>query len=214
MTIEETGVKPRAVLWAHNSHLGDARATEMSQIRELNLGQLVRSKFGLDRSFNIGFTTYDGTVLAARRWGGTPEVMSVIPGLPGSYEDLHHQISKGKGQTQDKNAQKGEEDQKKSQTDKSEEGDISDGFFIGLRTNNEKKYLASSEALKLLSKPRLERFIGVQYVKATERRSHYSECCLPRQFDCVFHIDRTAALKALDPVKYEDDNMNARKYSS
>ncbi|KAF8464470.1 erythromycin esterase [Kalaharituber pfeilii] len=59
----------KVVVWAHNSHLGDARATEMGKRGQLSLGQLVREKWG-DRSKNIGFTTYTGTVLAASRWGG------------------------------------------------------------------------------------------------------------------------------------------------
>src|SRR5205823_1855216 len=61
------GGQARAVVWAHNSHLGDARATEMGDAGELNLGQLVREAYG-DRSRLIGFTTHTGTVTAASNW--------------------------------------------------------------------------------------------------------------------------------------------------
>ena len=79
----------KIVGWAHNSHLGDARATEMSERGELNVGQLVRQKFGTD-SFLIGFSTYSGTVTAARDWDDPAERRRVRPGLAGSYEELFH----------------------------------------------------------------------------------------------------------------------------
>lgn len=81
----------RVVVWAHNSHLGDARATEMSLRGELNLGQLVRSRAGVDAR-NIGFTTYTGSVTAANDWDGPAERMRVRPALPGSYEDVMHEV--------------------------------------------------------------------------------------------------------------------------
>ena len=76
-------------MWAHNSHLGDARATEMAKWGELNLGQLVRESYG-NEALSIGFTTYTGTVMAADNWGETGRIMKVRPGLRGSYEDLFH----------------------------------------------------------------------------------------------------------------------------
>ena len=79
----------KIVVWAHNSHLGDARATEMSARGELNVGQLVRERFGR-RAYAIGFSTYSGTVTAASDWGGPAERKRVRPGLRGSYEELFH----------------------------------------------------------------------------------------------------------------------------
>jgi erythromycin esterase-like protein len=79
----------RIVVWAHNSHLGDARATEMSRRGEHNVGQLVRQR-SPDETFIIGFTTWTGTVTAASDWGGDPETKRVRPGLPGSWETLFH----------------------------------------------------------------------------------------------------------------------------
>ncbi|HTI41223.1 MAG TPA: erythromycin esterase family protein [Vicinamibacterales bacterium] len=79
----------RAVVWAHNSHLGDARATQMADWGELNLGQLARERHG-DRTFLIGFTTHTGTVTAAREWDEPAERRGVTPSLQGSYEHLFH----------------------------------------------------------------------------------------------------------------------------
>jgi len=82
--------QPKAIVWAHNSHLGDARSTEMSHHGEVNVGQLVRERFDGDAVL-IGFSTYQGTVTAASDWGAPAEQKNVRPALRGSYEDLFHQ---------------------------------------------------------------------------------------------------------------------------
>src|SRR5207248_5154643 len=87
--LARTSAESRVVVWAHNSHLGDARATEMAARGELNVGQLVRQRFGR-RAYGIGFSTYSGTVTAASDWGGPAERKRVRPGLRGSYEELFH----------------------------------------------------------------------------------------------------------------------------
>jgi erythromycin esterase-like protein len=79
----------KLIVWAHNSHLGDARATDMNRHRELNVGQLLRERHPSE-TFHLGFTTYDGTVLAADNWDEPPHVMDVRPGMHGSYEELFH----------------------------------------------------------------------------------------------------------------------------
>jgi erythromycin esterase-like protein len=81
----------KVVVWAHNSHLGDARATEMGARGELNLGQLVREHHPNDCAL-IGFSTYSGTVTAASDWDGAAETKRVRPGLAGSYEAMFHAI--------------------------------------------------------------------------------------------------------------------------
>lgn len=80
---------PKIVIWAHNSHLGDARGTEMGRAGEWNVGQLVRERYGRDAVL-IGFSTYSGTVTAASNWGDPAERKRVRPALPGSYEALFH----------------------------------------------------------------------------------------------------------------------------
>jgi erythromycin esterase-like protein len=82
---------PKIIVWAHNSHLGDARATQMGERGELNLGQLVREYFGKE-SISIGFTTYGGTVTAASDWDAPAERKNVRPGHPDSYEALFHEV--------------------------------------------------------------------------------------------------------------------------
>jgi erythromycin esterase-like protein len=84
------GDDPKAIIWAHNSHLGDARATQMSQRGELNLGQLVRQRHPRE-TWNLGFTTYTGTVMAADDWDGDAKIKRVRPGLADSYENLFHE---------------------------------------------------------------------------------------------------------------------------
>jgi erythromycin esterase-like protein len=79
----------KIAVWAHNSHLGDARATEMGDHGELNVGQLLRQRYGQDAVL-AGFTTYTGTVTAASNWDAPAERKRVRPALPGSYEELFH----------------------------------------------------------------------------------------------------------------------------
>ena len=86
-----TRPEPRLVVWAHNSHLGDARATEMGTRGELNVGQLVRERYGAS-SVLVGFTTFTGTVTAASEWDGPAHRKHVRPALAGSYERLFHEV--------------------------------------------------------------------------------------------------------------------------
>jgi erythromycin esterase-like protein len=82
--------RPRIVVWAHNSHLGDARATEMGQHRgELNVGQLVRERHGRDAVL-VGFSTHHGSVTAASDWGAPCERKQVLPSRDDSIEGLMH----------------------------------------------------------------------------------------------------------------------------
>ena len=87
----------KAVVWEHNSHVGDARATDMAALGQLSVGQLMRERHGED-VFIAGFTTYTGTVTAATDWGGPALRKRVLPALPGSWEDvLHEQGGAGAG---------------------------------------------------------------------------------------------------------------------
>jgi erythromycin esterase-like protein len=87
--LERQGNQAKVVVWEHNSHLGDARATEMGDAGELNVGQLVRERYGRD-AILIGFSTYTGSVTAASDWGASAELKRVRPALPESYEALFH----------------------------------------------------------------------------------------------------------------------------
>jgi erythromycin esterase-like protein/predicted phosphoribosyltransferase len=148
----------RIVVWAHNSHVGDARATEVGSDGQLTLGQLARERYG-DDSRLIGFTTYTGTVTAASEWGGIAERKVVRPALNGSVEELFHESG-------------------------------SAAFLVSS--------MISREAAEPLDVVRLGRAIGVIYLPATERQSHYYHVRPSEQFDAIIHIDKTRALEPLE----------------
>ena len=83
------GATSKAIVWAHNSHVGDAAATEMSAHGEYNIGHLCRQEFG-DRAYLVGFGTHSGTVAAASNWDGPMEIKDVRPSLAESYEAVFH----------------------------------------------------------------------------------------------------------------------------
>ena len=89
------GRRARIVVWAHNSHVGDARATEMGEAGEINIGQLARERHSGEARL-IGFSTYTGTVTAASQWGGPVERKQVRPALTASYEGLFHRTGAAK----------------------------------------------------------------------------------------------------------------------
>lgn len=150
--------KAKIVIWAHNSHIGDASATEMGQKNEWNIGQLIRNKYG-DKARLIGFSTYNGTVTAASSWDGATELKIVKPAMRESYEALFHETNL-------------------------------ENFILPLHQNRKlEKYLNLS---------RLQRAIGVLYLPNTEYQSHYFFTELPKQFDCIIHLDETHAVKPLD----------------
>ena len=89
--LESQGQPARIVVWEHNSHLGDARATEMGERGELNVGQLVRERHG-NSAVLVGFSTYAGTVTAASDWDAPAERKTVRSALKDSYEALFHEV--------------------------------------------------------------------------------------------------------------------------
>ena len=88
--LEARGPDAKAVVWAHNSHIGDARHTDMGRRGEHNIGQLCRQWFGEEAAL-IGFGTHTGTVAAATDWDGDMEIKRVRPSRPDSYEGVSHE---------------------------------------------------------------------------------------------------------------------------
>ena len=93
--MEYHGPDAKAVVWAHNTHVGDARATDMADIGEVNIGQLVRERHMGKGVVLVGFGSYSGTVIAAEEWGDAPRIMVVPPAHAGSLEDLLHRVIPG-----------------------------------------------------------------------------------------------------------------------
>jgi erythromycin esterase-like protein len=149
------GRDAKAIVWAHNSHIGNAGATEMSARGETNIGELCRNEFG-DEAYAIGFGTDSGQVAAASYWDAPMEVKAVRPSHSASYERQCH-----------------------------ESGVLR--FMLPLRH-------AANSLKGALSKPRLERAIGVIYRPETELASHYFQAILPDQFDEYIWFDRTKAV--------------------
>jgi len=156
--LDRHGDTARIVVWAHNSHVGDARATEVGSDGQLTLGQLVRQRYG-DESRLIGLSTFTGTVTAASEWGGTAERKAVRPALNGSVEELFHETGR-------------------------------DAFVVSATL--------SPQAADPLAVVRLGRAIGVIYLPATERQSHYFHVRPADQFDAMIHLDKTRALEPLE----------------
>jgi erythromycin esterase-like protein len=169
---DKTGKQRKAIVWAHNSHIGAANQTQVSDEGEVNIGQLCREEFGLNKTFNVGFTTYTGTVTASSKWNGDPEFKKVNEGLAGSFEKLFHESLSQMNNT--------------------------DRFMLLFRSAVQNAKLATSTLINQLSRDRLERAIGVIYAPRTERYSHYFNCKISKQFDAIIHIDKTSALHPLE----------------
>jgi erythromycin esterase len=91
--IASHGEKGKCIVWEHNSHVGDARFTDMREEGLWNVGQLVRDKHGADGVFIVGFASYKGSVIAGRAWGAPMEQMAVPPAIAGSIESVLHSDS-------------------------------------------------------------------------------------------------------------------------
>jgi len=163
MVLAFRGPQSKAVVWAHNSHIGDSEYTEMSARGELNIGHLARQEFP-GQSRHVGFGTDHGTVAAASDWDGPMQIKQVRPSHPQSFERQFHRTE-------------------------------APGLILPLQRHGE-PYLYEE-----LSKPRLERAIGVIYRPETEVASHYFEAELARQFDDYIWIDETRAVTPLETEK-------------
>ncbi|WP_050433025.1 erythromycin esterase family protein [Chondromyces crocatus] len=86
------GPTTKAIVWEHNTHIGDARFTDMADQGEVNVGQILRQRHEGEGVVLVGFSTYRGTVIAGEEWGAPMKRMLVPPGRPGSYEDVFHRL--------------------------------------------------------------------------------------------------------------------------
>jgi erythromycin esterase len=86
------GPGAKAIVWEHNTHIGDARYTDMADVGMVNVGQLVRERRGVEDVVLVGFGSHRGSVIAGREWGAPMERMPVPPAREGSWEDILHRI--------------------------------------------------------------------------------------------------------------------------
>ncbi|HEY4117625.1 MAG TPA: erythromycin esterase family protein, partial [Byssovorax sp.] len=86
------GARSKAIVWAHNTHVGDARYTDMHAEGEVNVGQLVRERRARDGVVLVGFSTHRGRVVAAEEWGAPMQRLRVPEARPGSVEDALHRV--------------------------------------------------------------------------------------------------------------------------
>jgi erythromycin esterase-like protein len=87
------GKESKAIVWAHNTHVGDARYTDMAAAGMINIGQLARQMHGQENVRLVGFGTYTGSVIAGSFWDAPMQSMPVPPALPGSWEEILHNVS-------------------------------------------------------------------------------------------------------------------------
>lgn len=87
------GQNSKAIIWEHNTHVGDARYTDMAAGGMINVGQLARQEWGQDQVYIVGFGSYEGSVIAAREWGSEREVMQMPEAAEGSWENILHQLN-------------------------------------------------------------------------------------------------------------------------
>lgn len=93
--MEFHGPDAKAIVWEHNTHVGDARFTDMKEAGSINVGQLVRERYGQDQVAIVGFSSHRGSVIAGASWGAPLEPMVVPNGRPGSWEDVLHRAWPG-----------------------------------------------------------------------------------------------------------------------
>ncbi|KAI0670067.1 hypothetical protein C8Q78DRAFT_165939 [Trametes maxima] len=166
--------RAKIVVWAHNSHVGDARATDMGRQRgELNIGQRCREIFGDDQVFNVGFLTNRGTVTASHNWDEPPYRHTLNPPMEGSLEAIFD---------------------KWTHTDTL----VVTHKIVTDDNGKTRKAEVSEDLSNFLNRSRYQRFIGVIYRRLTEKSSHYSRCSVAKQFDCIVHVRESRGIEPLE----------------
>jgi len=169
----------KAIVWAHNTHIGDAKATDMSKDNMINLGQLVRERKNKKNTVLIGFGTYKGSVIAAKKWGEKMEQMEVPPAIEGSWDNFFHNI-------------KNESNLIRSNNNKL----IivpHDNYNINNTINN--------------SSWKGQRAIGVVYNPQYEKYGNYVSTDISSRYDAFLFIDETHALHPLHMQTIKDKDF-------
>jgi erythromycin esterase len=174
--MEFHGKGSKSIVWAHNTHIGDARQTDMADAKMINLGQLVREYATEKNVVLVGFGTYKGTVIAAKEWGEKMERMDVPPAVNGSWDNLIHKQSNGSN------------------------------ILLIFRDDSERNTKGEILTEEAKSKRiRGQRAIGVVYNPEYERYGNYVPTILARRYNAFLHIDKTHALHPLHMPEIKED---------
>jgi erythromycin esterase len=179
---ENNNKKSKAIVWAHNTHIGDARFTDMVQSGMINIGQLVREKKGIQNTVLVGFSTYSGTVIASKKWGTKMQIISVPSAREGSWDNILHNLN--------------------NDPDNIEK----DKIIIFERDSAAYKIISRED--NYISDERYEnrdqRAIGVVYNPKYEKYGNYVPTILSLRYDALLYIDNTNALYPLHIIPEED----------
>jgi erythromycin esterase-like protein len=177
--MEFHGKQAKSIVWAHNTHIGDAKYTDMAEAKMLNIGQLVREHAGEEKAALVGFGTYQGTVIAAKEWGEQMERMHVPPAVNGSWDSMIHELSKGHN------------------------------MLLLFGDNNTEENVTTKVLAEEIRNKRLgQRAIGVVYNPEYEKYGNYVPTDLTRRYDAFLYIDNTHALHPLHmPEIIEDEDL-------
>mmetsp|Transcript_10296 Transcript_10296/g.17233 ORF Transcript_10296/g.17233 Transcript_10296/m.17233 type:complete len:568 (-) Transcript_10296:1820-3523(-) len=222
------GGNDRVVVWAHNSHVGDARYTHLEQPagkRDLNIGQLCRQN--IPKCLLVGQFMYDGRVTAASEWGAAHQYMQVRPSLPNSLGDLLKSVAtplhpRTFESLSAASTSASDGAHEKSPTKTGASMDNQKRFGLDLRTPAVRKLLAVEHRQERSSSPedrqphyqqrqhqrfRLQRAIGVIYRPETERWSHYYTCDVANQFDILTFFSHTRPVRPLVEIEEQGNEM-------
>jgi erythromycin esterase len=176
----------KAIIWAHNTHIGDARATDMSKDNMINLGQLVRERKNMNNTVLIGFGTYKGSVIAAKKWGEKMEQMEVPTAIDGSWDNILHNI-------------------------KNEFTTITTSYSNNNNNNNNKLIIFSNDNninYKINNDEwRGQRAIGVVYNPQYEKYGNYVPTNISSRYDAFLFIDETYGLHPLHMQTIKDEDL-------
>ena len=176
----------KSIVWAHNTHIGDARYTDMARANMVNLGQLARQQAGQEKVLLVGFGTYSGTVIAAREWGERMERMNVPPAAEGSWDNIIHNLSNGRDTLLIFGKGKSQARAKEEYLIKDVEGEI-----------------------ERAEKKRGQRAIGVVYNPEYEKYRNYVPTVLTNRYDAFVYIDKSEAIHPLhipvEPGEIKED---------
>jgi erythromycin esterase len=180
--MEFHGKQAKSIVWAHNTHVGDARYTDMVEAKMVNIGQLVRKHAGDEKAALVGFGTYQGTVIAAKEWGENMERMHVPPAVEGSWDRLIHELSEGRNSLL-----------------------IFRDYSLG-EYNGKRQLIVEEEKEDLgTTIKRGQRAIGVVYNPKYEKYGNYVPTDLTRRYDALLYIDNTHALHPLHMPEVKED---------